>query len=479
MKMAVKNQAANSRSVMAILAELRQKETGQVQFLEPTPDIITYGPKDGKAYLRQNVVNNQFRQFDVGQQMVILFDSPDANRVIPVKYALKTDQAQTLTVTADEDNATLLYDTILEWRKKISPIKLPKDGALLREKIKNGGTFVVTANVDQLVAFQTAAYFYKNGLQFEINDANLIDSSYIDLEDTYIDVTAKPAKKNVLSIIAGYQIPQALRNFTSNIVPQIFEKGRQMNILLTGPSGSGKTSYPQALGEHFNLPVVTVNCQVATNPRQWFGKVHLNDNKTYFEKSHFAKMIEAGNCIVILDEINRVSPDDANSLLTLLDHNRKVHLEDVDVTIAVGNGVLFFATMNEGPGYTGTSRIDEALKNRYNLIFEFKKLNRKQEVALLKHKFSAFDTYDMEIAETILNIFDEIRKYVEKNEIDIDISTRPLLSIAEQVFVYSMPIAEAMMFGVANKLKIDELKKPVLETIGRYTAVSMAALTAE
>lgn len=177
------------------------------------------------------------------------------------------------------------------------------------------------------------------------------------------------------------------------------------NALLVGPTGSGKTEMAMQFAAKHGKPCIVMDCANLREAREWFGVKGVAGGATFFRKSQFWLAVEAGNCVVILDEFNRAPDHVRNPLMPILDHRRRSFVEEVGEMLVVGPGTVFFATLNEGLDYTGTHTTDRAMKNRFPRRIEIDYLPEKQERKVLLSKVAGLSEEDakrlVELATTI------------------------------------------------------------------------------
>jgi len=180
----------------------------------------------------------------------------------------------------------------------------------------------------------------------------------------------------------SFHIKQQVRSLLG-VVDDASRFGSAPNILLTGPAGCGKTELAMQYAAMAGLPMLKVTCSIVREPRDWFGSKTLENGQVSWRKSLFAQAVEKGGVVILLDELNRATPNVLNPLLPLLDRTRASFIEEVGEVLHVGPGVVFIATLNQGLEFTGTTRLDKALADRFGVTIEAGYLDEEAECALI------------------------------------------------------------------------------------------------
>jgi len=215
--------------------------------------------------------------------------------------------------------------------------------------------------------------------------------------------------------------PYFSRTFDGLSEQELYDHARntQQNVLLTGEAGTGKTSSARNYAAVKKLPFVTIECtqqidQTVTQGR--FVPTGIS-NSTQWKYSQLATAIQQPS-VVLLNELTRMAPKAASLFLRLL-QERELLIEPLNEVIKVHPDCLFVADQNTGFGYTGTSKQDAALVDRFNIKLEFK-YDTAIEAKFIK-------------SPALLEFASNIREASEMNdEFSIPLSTRVLQNFQSQ-----------------------------------------------
>ena len=252
-------------------------------------------------------------------------------------------------------------------------------------------------------------------------------------------------------------------------------KNKTQKVMLQGAHGAGKTEMAMQFSALNNKPMLIMDCANLKEPRDWFGYKTVSNGDIVWHESQFDRAISEGGHVILLDEINRVHPSVLNTLLPLLDSRGFTYLEEKGDCIRVGARTIFFATMNEGSAYTGTSSTDIALRDRFSRIVEVQYLSKSKEIELLT-KRTGIAHAD---AAKLVDIANQVRKKASGlgASFSMGLSTRQLLAVAEDFFLDGF---DSLQFTMTNLFSSDggvnSERAAMLQLIqGKFGSTSEAA----
>lgn len=235
-------------------------------------------------------------------------------------------------------------------------------------------------------------------------------------------------------------------------------------VLEIGPSGCGKTTIPKALAEKWDMRFFKFDCSVVDGPQSWFGRMTLKDGNTEFVENGLGKALSQGNTIVILDEINRVEPEFANTLFPIFDFNGEITVNGKQYR--VGENTIIACTANIGGRYTGTYHLDQALTNRMSVPVVMDYLPGNQEVKIILMRLELLE----EEAKKVVAAMKKLRNHESLSEEGVDLSTRMSLKIAKMV-ESGLTLRDSLMFSL-EPLFDESLHKELIDEINHVMGES-------
>lgn len=278
-------------------------------------------------------------------------------------------------------------------------------------------------------------------------------------DKSQVETTAEPVS---YTSQLKLQVPQADPHFfipekiaaKLNRINQISVK-HPANVLVTGLQGNGKTSLCIQFAAAYNRPIFISPCVTMQEPREWWGEMlYRPDRGTYYQTSLFVEAVQVSNCVIVLDDLNRVeNPKVANPLFPLLDDRRETYLQELGQYLRVAPGIVFFATVNEGWEFQGIDPIDRAFRDRFHQV-ELPMMREGDLAQIIILKTGLQKAQAVRLAAFALAI-------TESPEIEGNISTRQILLVAEDL-AYGASIQDALKLTLLPNFSSDARQQVML-----------------
>jgi AAA+ superfamily predicted ATPase len=191
-----------------------------------------------------------------------------------------------------------------------------------------------------------------------------------------------------------------------------YARANNINVLIYGPTGPGKTSAVEAWAAERGLRMATVSGNASMEPSQMTGKFVADGNGSFAWIDGPVTDVVRNGGVLLLDEVNFISPKIYTVLYSLLDGRRIITLLDHHgETIEAHPDLTIFATMN--PDYIGTTQLNFAFRNRFDIQIPWD-YDDKVEGKLVKSK-------------ALLTMAKMLRNEAAKGQYETPISTNMLM----------------------------------------------------
>lgn len=228
-------------------------------------------------------------------------------------------------------------------------------------------------------------------------------------------------------------------------------------VMIIGASGYGKTSLPKAFAKQHSMEYVRFNVALVRDPEEFFGWRTVVDGDVKFMPSEFTQAITRGNAVVVLDELNRATPEMANALFPILDDDARTVVFGEEVKVA--ENVIFVCTVNIGYQFVGTYALDQALVNRMDITLRVAPLPVEVEREILVRRTGI----DRDKATLVVAVCNRLRDLTNDGKIVVDASTRTSIRVAR--FIASgASFQDAFAWGLVNGCDVEE-RKEIVDTI--------------
>ena len=251
-------------------------------------------------------------------------------------------------------------------------------------------------------------------------------------------------------------------------------KGPYNNVVANGVvvHNCGKTELAVWFTAKHDRPMVVMNCASIRETRDWFGYKEAKGGTVSWHVSDFVKAIQTPNCVIVLDEFNRLHSSLHNTLYPLLDARRQTWVEEVGEMITVAPGVVFFATCNIGAQHTGTFTLDAALEDRFGQRVECNFLPKGAEIKVLTDKTGIPEREATRLVEFANDIRAKVKGEAKGGtSLTRSVSTRQLLQTAilgRRFKANGKEYADALLYTVIPYYAEDERPQIQLLMQGKF-----------
>lgn len=221
-------------------------------------------------------------------------------------------------------------------------------------------------------------------------------------------------------------------------------------LMIIGETGIGKTTTLQAYSDKVGKVLHRISINGSIGTEEILGKFLLRSGSTEWVDGPLIAAMKSGDWIVF-DELNAAAPEILFSLHGILDHEKRVTLQEKSGEVIQAHpDFRFFATMNP-PSYAGTRNLNAAFLSRF-IVTEMTVLPLDLEVKLIMEKSSLTD----KSAAALVDLATKLRNLKLDREINYFCSTRDLIITANLSKGVSKNIA--FTCGILNKMHPSDLE---------------------
>lgn len=258
---------------------------------------------------------------------------------------------------------------------------------------------------------------------------------------------------------AGYFYMEPDVAVVANILFSLYSNADYTGVhtmLLSGLSGYGKTAFCVVLAEKLGMELVNFDMSLVVETEEVMGHRSIEGGSTTFQLNEFAEKVQKGNCIIVLDELNRTYAAALNALFPFLDHRRGNVFQGHN--IKVGERVIFIGTRNVGIGYVGTHQSDDALLRRFQFAVNVGNLPKEEEIKLLIARTGIDKSGATRIAKTAKAL----------READLEVNCPPSTTLlVAQMATFGVEARITFQMNLVNKIEDIEKRRAVEELLNR------------
>ena len=241
---------------------------------------------------------------------------------------------------------------------------------------------------------------------------------------------------------------------------------------LTGPPGIGKTLLCQNVAKKFAMPFVTVNCVSSMIDLDLLGMHLLKGKDMIWQDGPIPAAIRAANqygrAMLILNEINALTPNTQLAFNPLMDHQSGVVLtlnDNENVKVEEGNHLFIMCSMNKD--VRGINILQEAFLDRAGPVFDLEYPDEKTESKII----SLITGIDKNKARKFVDVGIECRNLcmVDKT-VTVPVSPRGIIEWVRQSQIFGPKVGFEL--AIANKYAGSKNEKRILNGIAKGSDVA-------
>jgi MoxR-like ATPase len=205
------------------------------------------------------------------------------------------------------------------------------------------------------------------------------------------------------------------------------------NLIFKGPKGCGKSLAVEQWASLNDVPMIRQDCTEETGTRELIGTFNLQGDEVFFMLGSLSAAVdvanEMGGCILVLEEINALSPQSQKILNAIADYRQEISIPKIGRVFRVGKDqrIWIIGTMN--PNYGGTYNINEDFRSRFEFV-EIGYMPEEKETKLLLAEISDTTTdNEKRMVAQILALARETRG----GSMEYALSTRDLVQFVRNV----------------------------------------------
>ncbi|MGX9757658.1 AAA family ATPase [Clostridioides difficile] len=438
-----------------IIKGLILKVKGSINDCKKKMEVINQFRKGEKVFLKLELENEKIVLLKNGDKAGIVEekDFPECSSLNEIK-ALKAILKESIDIELAEVYKTektdfyVFIDFDLDKYKSITNKALKEENKKIKEKlIKKGFNETTLDEIEE--------YLMNNN--FKIALIQKIFSTY-----------KKYGKK------VSYRIPKENPNYkdnSNNLKIGCSAIRNKCHILCSGEKGTGKNVFVETMAWIFQRPLYSISTSKETDKFDLLGSKSvdttvdengISKSTIVFEPEVLLEAMEQGG-IINVDEINFADPGVTALLHSITDHRQSIEVPGYKQIKAEENFIVI-GTMNIG--YEGTSDLNEALSDRFvDILFE----PNNSIYSILKDSCPCVKKSDLLIAD---EVYTKLTSLIKGTNADLDESCMSIRGFIHAVKMSEdlESIKEALIVGVANKVRDTEYRENVKEVIEQICA---------
>jgi len=191
-----------------------------------------------------------------------------------------------------------------------------------------------------------------------------------------------------------------------------------------GPKGTGKTLSFASVAQEEKVPLIQFDCSESTKRGDLIGRFVLIGSEVKFQlgalPTALATAQSEGACILVLEELTALPPQQQKMLNQILDWRKHVYIPEIGKTFHSNGGKLLVAATTNPSTYAAVFELNEDLKSRLSILrYNYPKESVEMEII----KASVSPVIEEE-AKNLITLARESREAVKEGRVDYALSPR-------------------------------------------------------
>lgn len=240
------------------------------------------------------------------------------------------------------------------------------------------------------------------------------------------------------------------------------------NLLLSGPKGLGKSSAVLAYATRNKIPLVTFDCSEDVRRGQLLGHFVVRGKETPFVAGPIPVAYdianECGQCILLFEEINALSPAMQKVLNPVADFRSRVEIPEANLVVSLQKNAKLWVVGTMNPStYGGVHSINEDLKSRFR-IKGIPYPAREQELQAVL-KALGWSAKDSAKSSTVTQA---IRLALESRQpgVEYALSTRDVVQLCEDIELLGRKEALSLLLGKWEDSDLETMRARIKSIFG-------------
>lgn len=240
------------------------------------------------------------------------------------------------------------------------------------------------------------------------------------------------------------------------------------NLVLVGPKGIGKTLSFQTFAAKVKSPIITFDCSEDVRRSHLIGHHILRGGETPFIlgplTTAFEVANEVGKCILVLEEINGLSPQMQKVLNGLADFRRRIEVPEAQKVFKLKEGaqLWFTGTMNTAV-YGGVYALNEDLKSRFRLLaLDYPRPSEEKEILNGIIDPTVLGKMDPKLIDRVIQLAIETRQ----KALEYALSPRDVQQLVEDIASVGLNKALRVLIGKFDGEDRDTIKERLKSIFG-------------